>query len=180
VQPHFAGLSEKRGAATMKRALIVVLTGLLLASAGCQTNPFQRKPQAPPADLQFETADGRVSSSPTVPSDGLPMATQQRFSDVPLPEKLKEDAERTFVYEGPGLQIGRTVYTSRAKPPELAQFYVRECPTAGWKLENVVQADVITLNFTKPDKRLRVTISDRGFVKGRELVLLIVPEKSSL
>ncbi|HQE74798.1 MAG TPA: hypothetical protein PKZ25_10660 [Candidatus Hydrogenedentes bacterium] len=163
----------------MKRALIAVLAGFLLASAGCQTNPFQKQPPAPPADLQFESTDGRVSSSPTVPSDGLPMATQQRFSDVPLPEKLKEDSERTFVYEAPGLQIGRTVYTIRAKPAELAQFYVRECPTAGWKLDSIVQADVITINFTKPDKKLRVTITDLGIGRGTELVLLIVPEKTA-
>ena len=56
---------------------------------------------------------------------------------------------------------------------------MRECPTAGWKLDSIVQADVITINFTKPDKKLRVTITDLGIGRGTELVLLIVPEKTA-
>ena len=163
----------------MKRAFILIVAGAVVCAAGCQSNPFKKEPPAPPPDLEMETTEGRVSNSPVLPEEGLKLSAQQRFPDVPLPEGVKEDAERTFVYEAPGLQIGRMVYTVRADASELARFYIRECPTAGWQLDSVVQADVVTLNFTKPDKKLRVSITDLGIARGTELVLLMVPEESS-
>jgi hypothetical protein len=163
----------------MKRAYILILVGAIAFAAGCQSNPFKKEPPAPPPDLELEGEEARVSDSPALPEEGLKLSSQQRFSDVPLPEGVKEDAERTFVYEAPGLQIGRMVYTLRASASDLAQFYIRECPTAGWQLDSVVQADVVTLNFMKPDKKLRVSIEDLGITRGTELVLLLVPDESS-
>jgi len=163
----------------MKHAFILVLVGVVACTACCQTNPFKKQPPAPPPDLQLEDSGGRTSGAAAVSEPGLKLSAQQRFKDVPLPEGLKEDAERTFVYESRVLQVGRLVYTCRSKPTELAQFYVRECPTAGWKLDTVVQADVITLNFSKPDKKLRVSITDLGIGRGTELVLVLVPEETS-
>ena len=163
----------------MKYLVISILVAVVACTAGCQSNPFKKQSPAPPADLELEGTDARVSDSPATPESGLKLSTQQRFKDVPLPEGLKEDAERTFVYESPAIEIGRMVYTCRKNPTELAQFYIRECPTAGWELDSVVQADVITLNFLKPDKKLRVTITDLGVGRGTELVLLLVPEESA-
>jgi hypothetical protein len=161
----------------MKYLVILILVAMVVSTAGCQTNPFKKKPSAPPPDLEMEQTDTRVSDSAATPEPGLKLAAQQRFKDVPLPEGLKEDAERTFVYESPAIEIGRMVYTCRKNPTELAQFYIRECPTAGWELDSIVQADVITINFLKPDKKLRVTITDLGIGRGTELVLLLVPEE---
>lgn len=163
----------------MKYLVISILVAVVACTAGCQSNPFKKQPPAPPADLELEGTDARVSGSPAVPEPGLKLSPQQRFKDVPLPEGLKEDTERTFVYESPAIEIGRMVYTCRKNPAELAQFYIRECPTAGWELDSVVQADVITLNFLKPDKKLRVTITDLGIGRGTELVLLLIPEESA-
>ncbi len=165
----------------MRHVFILVLVVLVACATGCQStgNPFKKQPPAPPPDLEMESTNGRTAQSPALPEAGLKLSPLQRFSDVPLPEGLKENAERTFVYEAPELQIGRMVYTARVKPAELAQFYVKQCPTAGWQLDSVVQADVITLNFTKPDKSLRVTITDLGIARGTELVLLMVPGRLS-
>ena len=165
----------------MRQVTIWVLAGVVACTMGCQSmdNPFRRESPAPPADLELEGHEARVSQTPAASEPGLKLSPQQRFADVPLPEGVKENAERTFVYEGRGLQIGRMVYTTRKKAADLAQFYVRECPTAGWQLDNIVQADVITLNFSKPDKSLRVTITNLGMARGRELVLLLVPKEPS-
>ncbi len=162
----------------MKNVIVLVLVSVVACTIGCQSmeNPFRRQAPAPPPDLELE---GRASQTPAVSEPGLKLSPQQRFADVPLPEGVKENAERTFVYEGRGLQIGRMVYTTRKRAADLAQFYVRESPTAGWQLDNIVQADVINLYFSKPDKTLRVTITNLGVVKGRELVLLLVPKEPS-
>jgi len=49
-------------------------------------------------------------------------------------EKAKEDADRSYVYESASLQIGRMVYNIHADPNDIANFYIQECPAAGWKV----------------------------------------------
>lgn len=147
---------------------------------GCQTsNPFAKSSTPPPAELMEDS--GTVPPTATdvpPPEPGLALSASQRFADVPLPQGVTEDFDKTFVYEDANIQIGRMVYTSKASVNELAQFYIRECPTADWKLQNVIQADGADLLFLKADKRLKVTVRDLGITKGRQLVLTVTPEGS--
>jgi len=121
------------------------------------------------------TVPPSASSAPP-PEPGLALSASQRFTDVPLPQGVTEDFEKTFVYEDANIQIGRMVYTTKASVNELAQFYIRECPTADWKLQNVIQADGADLLFLKAKKRLEVTVRDLGITKGRQLILIVTPE----
>ena len=161
----------------MKRLLSIAMIALVVSLCACKTIPFKQKP-AVPSDVQLEgNGDVRSVDTATPASDGLKLSSVQRFSDVPLPENVKEDFDRTFVYESADLQIARMVYTTRVNHTELAQFYIRECPVAGWTLDNDVQADIITLHFVKPDKSMQVTIRNLGFARGTELVILLVPQE---
>jgi hypothetical protein len=109
--------------------------------------------------------------------EGLPMSTQQRFPDVPLPTDVQEDRERSFVYESTDIKIGRMVYMTKAGVGEIAQFYIREAPAAGWTAERVMEANGAELLFVKPGKRMTVTIEDFG-IRGRRLTVLMVPTSS--
>ena len=165
---------ERKGA-QMTRLLAAVLMAALLC-LGCETMPW-KKTSEPPLVEELEPLDPVDSSEPlVVPETGLKLSPEQRFKDIPLPQNVKEDLDKTFVFESSTLQIGRMVYTSRASMNELVQFYVRECPTADWKLENVLQAECTTLLFTKPGKRLDVTVQDLGLPRARSLVLILTPE----
>jgi hypothetical protein len=104
------------------------------------------------------------------------LARTQRFKDVPLPSDLRQDLDRTYVYESGSLQIGRLVYTSKASVQELAQFYIRECPAAGWRLDRVLEAEGAQLIFTKPGKRLEVMVKPQGTARSRLLILNLTPE----
>ena len=151
---------------------IIALT-LIIALAGCQTfDRISGRNQQPPASE--ETYEDVPVDAP-----GLKLSTEQRFADVPLPVSVREDLDKTFVYESSSLQIGRMVYTSRATVNELVSFYIRECPIAGWELQNVVQADGAELLFTKPGKRLIVSVSTASVSRGlgRELTITLVPEE---
>jgi hypothetical protein len=152
------------------RALTVL--AVVCALVACETgNPFARQSQ-PVAD---EPKDGAGEPMP-VPDTGLALSSEQRFSDIPLPVGLSEDPERTFVYQRPDLAVGRMVYTTRATVAELAQFYLEEAPLAGWEKQSVTQDEGAELVFTKPDKRLEVTIRPLSFGRGRRLVLTLLPE----
>lgn len=159
----------------MKQTLqALVAMACVLALQGCQNGvqvPWQKSAQPPPVEMM----DTPAPVGP--PESSLPMSPQQRFKDVPLPAGLREDFERSYVYESANLQIGRMVFTSRANVNELANFYIREAPLGGWKLESALQAQGgQTLLFTKPGKRLEVRVQEQGVGRSRLLVLNLTPE----
>jgi len=154
---------------------LIILVLVVLGVVGCQSWPWERGPveTAPEADL-FEEEPG--VPMPAVPERGLRLSAEQRFRDVPLPVGVKEDSERTFVYESPDLQMGRLVYTLRASAAEVAQFYVDEAPAADWKRTRMIQGETIEIVFVKPGRRLTVGVRDRGVARGTELTLTLIPE----
>lgn len=162
----------------MLRALSVGLATVLLMTA-CSSMPFNRNASAPRAEPT--AMDSGENAEPLLlPEPGLPLSTDRRFDDVPLPMGVKEDLDRTYVYQTEALNIGRMVYTTKASVNELAQFYLKECPLTGWKLDTVLQADGAELTFEKPGMRLRVSIRDLGLMRrGRMLVLYLTPDRST-
>ncbi len=167
----------------MKRSLMLLLVVVTLLPA-CQSMPWNKpkEPVAEPLEASSSSAvDTKASyEAPVVPAPGLALSTEQRFKDVPLPMGVKEDLERTFVFEAGNLQVGRMVYTSRASVNELAQFYLRECPTAGWTRQNIMEAENKSIVFTKAGKRLEVMVQSlsaaRGIGRGRRLILTLTPD----
>ena len=160
----------------MSRATILCLAAVLTFTA-CQSNPFQRQSPAP-VELSGGAPAGQEIGP--LPEPGLALSPDQRFSDVPLPIGLKENLERSYVYESAAFQIGRIVYSSRASINELTHFFLRECPTAGWELTSLRQAAGRTeMLFVKSGKRLEITVGDRGFGRGRELVINLTPDDAT-
>ena len=144
----------------------VLVAALMLAA--CETVPWQRD-----AGTAAEAGDSVDFDAPVLPEPGIPISPESRFADVPLPLDAKEDLDRTYVYESTNLQIGRMVYTSDYSINELAQFYIKEMPTANWELERVTQAAGANLFFNKPDKRLEITITKRPFSRGGGTLLIL-------
>ncbi|MCK5863455.1 MAG: hypothetical protein KAH38_13275 [Candidatus Hydrogenedentes bacterium] len=153
-----------------------------VAFSSCQsmTMPWQQD-TLPPVELleDEESAAGTVTPSPTQQT-GLVMAPNQRFKDIPLPMKAKEDLDRSYVYESPSLQVGRMVYTIRADVNDIAQFYIDHCPAADWKLVDTKQADGgHEILFRKSGKKLEVSIIPLSLMQGKRLVLHLVPDQAA-
>lgn len=161
---------DRKGRA-MRRAMSLAVI-MALGIAACTTGPFGKKTAGP-----LPGVDDGSGTQAVVPSGpGLLPAPAPRFPDIPMPQGLKEDIERSYVYESAALQIGRMVYSSRNKLNELASFYLQECPGNGWELERVLTAEGYEMLFKKPGKRLTILIRDLGVTRGRSLVLNLVPE----
>ncbi len=168
----------------MTRVAMVGMIAVVILS-GCQSMPWQKTEPMPPVELLDDAPKGDApkgappSQAPAAEAakpSGLELSTQQRFKDVPLPAKAKEDPERSYVYESAALQIGRMVYNIHANPNDIANFYIAESPAAGWKLDNAQQALGNTyLLFTKQGKRLEVTVQPLGMGRGQRLILHMVP-----
>lgn len=159
----------------MRAWALATVAALTVTLSACTTmeNPFKRSSTPPPAEMPTTPA---AEPGPPPPEPGLAISPSQRFADVPLPIGAKEDADKTFVYEDKNLQIGRMVYTSRSSVNELAQFYINEAPTGGWKLVSNIQAGGQELQFVKAGKRLTVIVRDLGAAKGRQLWLTVTPD----
>ncbi len=112
-----------------------------------------------------------------VPEPGLALSPEQRFRDVPLPTGLRTDPDRTYVFESASLQLAQLGYTTRHRKGELAQFFISECPAAGWELKNVLQTDIMELHFEKPGRELVVKLEDRGFFRGRQVTIRYTPQQ---
>jgi hypothetical protein len=163
----------------MMRSVVPLVVLALLVTA-CETMPWRRKAAQPPAESAPLEEKEPLYEPPIVPEPGLALSPEQRFPDIPLPVHLKEDEARTCVFDTPYIQAGRMVYTSRASINELAQFYIKQCPAADWKLESVIQGGGVELVFVKPGKRLTVSIRSLGVARGgRQLVLVLVPDKTA-
>lgn len=153
---------------------IMILSSLFL-SVGCGSMPWDKKKEQPPVELLDET---KSASTNGITETGTTLVPgPQRFKDVPLPEKAKEDLDRSYVYESGNLQIGRMVYDIRADVNDIAQFYVKECPNHGWKLDNVIQGNGIQLNYSKEGRKLQVNINPRGLIKPKQLILTLTPSE---
>ncbi len=165
----------------MKRCIVLVAV-LGVVCTACETWPWQKNQNPPVAQMDTQTAPSADVNTkdpyvaPVVPVPGLALSSDQRFKDIPLPIGVKEDSDRTFVYESAAFAVGRMVYTSRASLYDLVQFFAKECPTAGWKLDNVLQAGGETHFFRKPGKKLEVNVQDKGVSGGRRLVITLTPD----
>jgi len=160
-------------------AVLIMLVAMVFSA--CSTLSLSRKESVPGVDTKSESVDTTAPyNAPLLPPPGLALSTEQRFKDIPLPVGIKEDLMQTYVYESRTLQIGRMVYTTRASVNDLAEFFLRECPAADWKAQQVVEAENSkTLVYTKPGKNLQVTVKELGFARGRRLIITLTPEEGS-
>jgi hypothetical protein len=140
--------------------------GILLTA--CQSGSFSKHGAANPA-----TVSGGGPSP-------IPAMARTRFSDVPLPQGIKEDIERSYVYESASLQVGRMVYNVGKSVTNVAQFYINEAPRHGWQLTSMLQAEGAQITFEKPAKRMWVSVSPDGLRdKNSRLVIHVVPEETT-
>ena len=171
----------------MRNRLLIVCLALLMLTA-CQSMPWNKSSQ-PPAEgpgsndtldaKSLDSLDNKAAAPAPATDSGLQLSSETRFKDIPLPVNVKEDLERTYVFESANLQLGRMVYTTRADINDLSNFYLRECPAAEWKLQNVLQAEGVSLLFTKPGKHLQINVQNLGVGQGRRLIITLTPDASS-
>lgn len=180
----------------MYKSIIVFLI-LGMALCGCQTGSDLPEDSLPPdlaeGDIAppplgedtvesrelppvTEVSEGSGITAPSVPAPGLALSSSQRFSDVPLPEGVKEDLEHSYVLETGELQVGKVVYRSKAGLNELAQFYVEKCPAADWTLKSLIQSDGYFIVFEKAGKQLTVNVKKGKWGFKNLLILHLTPD----
>ena len=83
------------------------------------------------------------------------------FDDIPVPAKLSRDADRSFVYEAPGVTMGVIIYTGYVKGDSLAKFFRNEMPKYEWQFLNAFsEGDKYLISFIKSDKSCMISVEE--------------------
>ncbi len=150
----------------MFRSVGVCIAAVCLLTA-CQSGSFSKRGAANPSTVS------QGAASP------LPAMARTRFSDVPLPEGIKEDIERSYVYESSSLQVGRMVYKVNQRVTTVAQFYMTEAPKYSWQLTSMLQAEGAQMTFEKVGRKMWVSVTPLGLMdRSSRLIIHVVPDDS--
>lgn len=156
----------------MQRVCVVVLI-VGAAVAGCQSTSGRMPWQAPPPPPDLADDLGQTAAAT---GEGLRLAPSLRFKDIPVPANSEVDA-RTYIYESANLRIGRMVYKSKAHVNELATFFAKECPAAGWSPATAIQGGGAELVYQKGGELLKIVVKDGR--RRREFEVNITPVSAS-
>ena len=163
-------IPQQEGGTVMKGKMLLpglfVLGCVLVVFAGCETFPYW------PGGSGEPLSEESLAEIPTVESV-FPPAAGARFDDIPVPEGMEMNHDRSFVFESEQLQIAYLIYEGRLTPEETAQFFADALPRAGWDLLDVLQYDDITLRFNKPEKNLVVHVSPK--TRGCVAKIMLTP-----
>ncbi len=155
----------------MKRRLfspsLLVLGCVLVTFAGCETFPSW------PGGSRDAVSEESLADIPTIESV-FPPAAAARFEDVPVPEAMKMEHKRSFVFQSEALEIGFLIYEGRLMPEEAAQFFVDTLPRAGWNLLDVIEYNDITIKFDQPEKNLIIHVSPK--FRGCVAKIILTPK----
>ena len=146
---------------------LLVLGCVLVAFTGCETMPVW------PASSGDTVSEESLAEIPTVESV-FPPAAAARFDDVPVPEGMKMEHKRSFVFQSGALEVGFLIYTGPLMPEEAAQFFVDALPRAGWNLLDVLEYNDITIKLDQPEKNLIIHVSPK--FRGCVVKIILTPK----
>jgi hypothetical protein len=94
---------------------------------------------------------------------GGPSSRYYDFEDILIPDEMKLDKERSFVYETPHIKAGILVFSGRVEVNSLIKFFKENMAKDNWKLLNSFKYKGYMMNFQKPEKSCMILIQDGTF-----------------
>jgi hypothetical protein len=120
---------------------------------------------------------GNVDMPPT-DTGGVPGQAPERsfaqFSDIPVPQGVSMDIERSLVFGGREDWIGRLVLNSSRGTGEIFDFYKQNAPQLGWQEITLVRSGTSVLTFSRGERVMTVQITNKT-LRGSEIHLTVSP-----
>lgn len=118
-------------------------------------------------EAEEEDYGSSTPESESQPLSYLPLASEFKLKDVPIPEGFSLNRKESFIFQDAQLRVGRLIYEGREDYTELAHFFSLEMPKRGWKLRNKVEYEHITLNFEKQKEFCTIILGTMALRKSR-------------
>ncbi len=158
-----------------KRNLLITvpLCAVLLASAGCAKildsgpDPIQLKAEAKAKEDARQIAQTQM----------VYKTVSDQFTDIPVPNGVAMNVERTIVLGATGAWLGRLVLSSQEETTQLFDFYKTEMPGMGWQEMTAVRAIHSVLSYSRLGRIATIQIHP-GQVSTSEIVITASPERA--
>lgn len=123
----------------MRRLALCILIAALGLWAGCASAPRELGPGAS--------------------SD----VTTYYYDDILIPNQLKIDKSKTFIYDMDGFRAGTLYFSGRLEVNSLVDYFKDSMIKTGWRLSSIFRYPKMLLLFGKPDKSCLIIIEDGAF-----------------
>jgi len=138
----------------MRLRIIAPLTIALAVLAGCSHSISSGSPST--------SASGGTAATPTF----------GQFTDVPIPDGARMDADRSLLVGPADSWVGRLVFSVRwSNAPELFDFFKAKMPSYQWQEISSVRADISVMTWQRGDRIATIQIEETTFGAGVTLTM---------
>ena len=109
-------------------------------------------------------------SEPSVNEKGLPQTVQSafaQFQDIPIPEGVKMNMDRTIILGENNAWIGRLVIDSQLSKAQLFDFFKYRTSQFGWQEITSVRASISVLSYSKANRIMTITFQSQALIGTR-------------
>jgi PBP1b-binding outer membrane lipoprotein LpoB len=135
----------------MKKGMVLLIAGLLFMG-GCATPRH--------ATVQEQTAASRDEASATI---------FNTFPDIPVPQELTFQTEKSFIYETPNIKAGVLVLSGNVDMGSLENYFKINMVKNGWRFVNSYKHGTTILNFIKEDRASNIRATREAFTTQVEI-----------
>ncbi len=116
------------------------------------------------------------SMVPSSTSDAgtAPTPSFNQFTDIPVPDGARMDADRTLLLGNGDNWVGRLVFSVRwSNAPDMFDFYKAEMPNYKWQEVSSVRAAISVMTYQRADRIATIQIEETTL--GVEVILTMGP-----
>ncbi|MCW9033847.1 MAG: hypothetical protein OQJ97_06460 [Rhodospirillales bacterium] len=154
----------------IKIAIALPICAALLATGGCA----ERGPD--PIKLEAEKAT-QAEAQKFAQHQMVYKTVSDQFTDIPVPNNVSMNVERTIVLGATGAWLGRLVLSSQDETTKLFDFYKTEMPGMGWHEMTAVRAIHSVMSYSRLGRIATIQIHP-GKVSTSEVVITASPERA--
>ena len=97
--------------------------------------------------------------------EGLEVAPELRYSDIPVPRGFVYLRKESWAYEGPGgVRLADLLYKGKASMQSTIDFFIEQMPISGWQKEMVVGPETkkrLRFKHTKKSDRCEMILEKK-------------------
>lgn len=148
----------------------ITLIGIILLTA-CTQNLTET----------FGKGVAMAPSEPSVNEKGIPQTVQPafaQFQDIPIPEGVKMNMDRTIILGENNAWIGRLVIDSQLSKAQLFDFFKYRTSQFGWQEITSVRASISVLSYSKANRIMTITFQSQALIGTRVNITMSPKGKS--
>jgi hypothetical protein len=135
--------------------------------SGCATQTLSEK--ATPLEESQQSKESKKVSIPLY----------YDFKDVPVPEELKLQKEKSFVFRTNEFTTGILTFSGKVESESLISYFINKMPDDAWNFLSSFKSTKDILFFHKENRFCIITISSKAFRTNVEILITPRPQNGS-